>query len=67
MDLAWIAPPAVLIAGAAGVAVLLRRIATALDEVATSQRRFRRIEDAMIPIRVEARRARTSIDRLPRR
>ncbi|CAN5404656.1 hypothetical protein BH10ACT1_BH10ACT1_27420 [soil metagenome] len=67
MDLAWIAPPAVLLVGAAGVAVLLRRIAASLDDLSGSQRRFRRLEDAMIPIRVESRRTRSSIDRLPRR
>jgi len=67
VDLTWIAPPAVLLVGAAGVAVLLRRIVAATEEVAGSQRRFRRLEDAMIPVRVETRRARSSIDRLPRR
>ncbi len=67
VDAAWFAPSVVLIAGAAGSAVLLRRIVAAVAELQGSQRRFRRLEDALIPVRVEARRARTSIDRLNRR
>jgi hypothetical protein len=63
VDAAWFAPSAVLIAGAAGAAVLLRRLAGAVTELAASQRRLRRLEDAMIPVRVETRRARASIDR----
>jgi hypothetical protein len=67
VDLAWIAPPAVLLAGAAGVAVLARRLVTAVSELAAAQRRLRRLEDALIPVRVETRRARSSIDHLDRR
>jgi hypothetical protein len=67
VEAAWFAPPAVLALGALGAAVLLRRIADAVSEVAASQRRFRRLEDAMIPVRVETRRARASIDRFDRR
>ena len=43
------------------------RIAATLDEVGGSRRRVRRLEDALIPVRVETRRARASIDRFPRR
>lgn len=64
---AWIASPAVLAAGAVAAVVLLRRIADAASELASSQRRFRRVEDAMIPLRVETRRARTSLDDFDRR
>ncbi|CAN5179792.1 hypothetical protein BH23ACT2_BH23ACT2_17980 [soil metagenome] len=67
MDIAWIAPPVVLVAGAATSALLLRRIGQAVVDLAGSQRRFRRMEDALIPVRVEANRARTSIDRIERR
>jgi hypothetical protein len=67
VDLAWIAPPAVLLAGAAGAAVLARRLVVAASELAVAQRRLRRLEDAVIPVRVETRRARASIDRLDRR
>lgn len=67
MDLAWIAPPLVLLAGAAGIAVALRRVARATTELAASHRRSRRIEDALIPIRVETRRARSSVDHLRHR
>lgn len=67
VDVAWIAPSVVWIAGAAASAVLLRRIVVAVTELEGSRRRFRRLEDALIPVRVESRRARTSIDRLDRR
>ncbi len=67
VDAAWFAPPAVLTLGALGAAVLVRRIAEALDEVETARRRVRRLEDALVPLRVETRRARASIDRFDRR
>lgn len=67
MDAAWFAPPAVLVIGALGAAALLRRIAGAIEDVGASRRRVRRLEDALIPVRVETRRARASIDRFPRR
>lgn len=67
MDLAWIAPPAVLLAGAAGAAVLARRLVAEATELAVARRRLRRLEDALIPVRVETRRARASIDHLDRR
>lgn len=67
MQAAWIAPPAVLVAGAVAAVVLVRRIADAVSELATSGRRFRQVEDAMIPIRVETRRLRTSLDDFDRR
>ena len=66
MDASWIAPPAVLGLGAAATAVLLRMIAKATEEAQSAQRRFRRLEDGLIPIRVEARRTRESVERLRR-
>lgn len=67
MDLTWIAPPAVLGIGAAAAAVLLRSIARATDDAASAHRRFRRLEDGLIPLRVETRRTRESLDRMHRR
>ena len=67
MDLAWIAPPAVLLVGAAGAAVLAQRVVVAASELSDARRRFRRLEDALIPVRVDTRRARASIDQLDRR
>lgn len=67
MDTTWIAPPAVLGLGAAGAAVVLRLIARATDEAQAAHRRFRRLEDGLIPLRVETRRTRGSVDDLRRR
>ena len=67
MDTTWIAPPAVLGIGAAAVAVLLRAITKATDEAQAAHRRFRRLEDGLIPLRVETRRTRGSVDRMHRR
>jgi hypothetical protein len=63
----WIAPPAVLGLGAAAVALLLRAITKATDEAQSAHRRFRRLEDGLIPLRVETRRTRESVDRMHRR
>jgi hypothetical protein len=67
VDAAWITPPAVLATGAAVVAILARRLQQASDEARAAGRRFRRLEDGLIPIRVETRRARASVDRMHRR
>ena len=67
MDTTWIAPSAVLGIGAAAAAALLRAIARATDEAQSAHRRFRRLEDGLIPLRVETRRTRDSLDRLHRR
>lgn len=67
MDTTWIAPPAVLGLGAAAVALLLRAITKATDEAQAAHRRFRRLEDGLIPLRVETRRTRESVDRMHRR
>lgn len=67
MDTTWIAPPALLGIGAAAIAVLLRAIAKATDEAQSAHRRFRRLEDGLIPLRVETRRTRESVDRMHRR
>lgn len=62
MDVTWFAPLVVLLAGAATAWVLLHRIADAADDLAASQRRFHRLEQALIPLRVETRRTRGSVD-----
>ncbi len=67
MDTTWIAPSAVLGIGAAAAAALLRAIARATDEAQSAHRRFRRLEDGLIPLRVETRRTRDSLDRMHRR
>lgn len=67
MDTTWIAPSAVLGIGAAAAAALLRAIARATDEAQAAHRRFRRLEDGLIPLRVETRRTRDSLDRMRRR
>ncbi|MEZ5137939.1 MAG: hypothetical protein R2702_02255 [Acidimicrobiales bacterium] len=67
MDSTWIAPPAVLGLGALAAAVLLRAIASAVEEAEAARRRFRKLEDGLIPVRVETRRTRGSVDRLDRR
>ena len=66
VDAAWIAPSLVLGGGAALAAVILRRIADAVGDVNASQRRLRRLEDSLIPLRVENRRVRRSSERFPR-
>jgi len=67
VDATWIVPPAVLLAGAGATAVLLRRLGEAVQDLEGARRRSRRLEDALIPVRVETRRARDSIARLRRR
>ena len=67
MDTTWIAPTAVLGLGAAAIAMVLRAIAKASDEAEAAHRRFRRLEDGLIPLRVETRRTRESVDRMHRR
>ena len=67
MDVTWFAPLVVLLAGAAAASVLVRRIADAADGLASSQRRFHRLEQALIPLRVETRRPRGSVDHIRRR
>jgi len=67
VDAAWFAPSAVVVVGALGAAAMLRRIGETVTELNASRRRIRRLEDALIPVRVETRRARASIDRFDRR
>ena len=67
MDVTWFAPLVVLLAGAAAAARLVRRIPQAAGGVASSQRRFHRLEEALIPLRVETRRTRGSVDHISRR
>lgn len=67
MDVSWFAPVVVLLGGAVAALVLVRRLAEAVADLDASQRRFRRIEHSLIPVRVETRRARASIDRFDHR
>lgn len=67
MDTTWIAPPAVLGLGAAAAAWMLRSITKATEDAQAAHRRFRRLEDGLIPLRVETRRTRDSVDRISRR
>jgi hypothetical protein len=67
VDAAWFAPPAVFVLAALGVAALLRRIGAAVEDVGGARDRARRIDGALVPVRVETRRARASIDRFHRR
>jgi len=67
VDSTWIAPPAVLGLGALGAAALLRALASAVEDAEAARRRFRKLEDGLIPVRVETRRTRGSVDRLDRR
>lgn len=67
MNAAWIIASAVLVIGAVAIFALIRLIAEAVDQMLVSARRFRRVEDAMIPLRVETRRARSSLDHFDRR
>ena len=53
--------------GAAAAAFLLRAITKATEEAESAHRRFRRLEDGLIPLRVETRRTRESVDRMHRR
>lgn len=67
VDATWIAPPLVLTIGAAAAAALLRAVARATEQADAAQRRFRKVEHALIPVRVETRRVRRAVDRFDRR
>lgn len=67
MDATWFAPPTVLLLGAAAVAVMARKLQEASDGVAAARRRAGRLEDGLIPLRVEARKARRRLDRFDQR
>jgi hypothetical protein len=62
-----IVPPVVFLLGAVALMVILRQVGNVLDGVDRSMRRSRRVEDALIPVRVETRRARRSAADLRRR
>lgn len=64
VDATWFAPPAVLLIGAAATALLLKRIGAVIDAVSDSVRRSDRLEGSLVPVRVETRRARRSLDHL---
>jgi cytochrome c-type biogenesis protein CcmH/NrfF len=67
VHLLWSIPTIVLLAGAGGAWLLLRRIAEASDEVAVRARRLEALGLRLVPVRAETSRARASIDRIPRR
>lgn len=67
MDAIWFAPPVALLIGAVVVLALAVQIGRATDELSAARRRNRRLEDALIPVRVQTRRARASIERLHRK
>ena len=67
MDTTWIAPPAVLGIGAAVAALLVRAISMATDDARDAVRRFGRLEGRLVPLRVETRRTRESVDRMTHR
>lgn len=67
MDALWFASPIALLLGAVAVGLLVVQIGRATDELSGAGRRTRRLDDALIPVRVETRRARASIERLRRK
>lgn len=67
MDVTWFAPVAVLLIGAVAAMVVVRHLVSAVAELDIAHRRFRRIEHALIPVRVETRRTRASIERIDHR
>jgi hypothetical protein len=67
VDTFWLAPPAIVALGSVAIVAVLRAIAAAAEDADAARRRFRRLEDGLIPLRVESRRTRESLDRLHRR
>jgi hypothetical protein len=67
VELTWLAPPLVLLVGALVAAVLLVAIVRTLDEVRAAHRRLKHLDGALIPLRVETRRTRESLDGFDRR
>ncbi|MCB1031588.1 MAG: hypothetical protein KDA95_09635 [Acidimicrobiales bacterium] len=64
---AWLVPPTVLVIGAFAAALIGRAITSALNDADAARRRFRKLEDGLIPLRVETRRVRGSVDRFESR
>ena len=67
MDLTWLAPSIVLLAFVVGISAMARRLGDAAEDARTAQRRFRTVEQALIPVRVQTRQLRASVDRSTRR
>lgn len=67
MDVVWFVPVTVLIVGSVLAVAGVRRLAAALTELADAQRRVARVEHALVPLRVESRRTRASIEQIHRR
>lgn len=63
VEFIWFAPVIVLLVGAFGAVVLGRRVADASDDLAASLRRFAGLERAVVPVRVQTRRVRASVER----
>ena len=66
MDASWIAPPAVVGLGAALAALVARSLSDAVDDLRGSLRRSRRLEQSLIPLRLDTRRTREAVERLRR-
>jgi len=56
-----------LVIGAFAAALIGRAITSALNDADAARRRFRKLEDGLIPLRVETRRVRGSVDRFESR
>lgn len=67
VDTTWIAPPAILGLGAVLAAYLVRAVASATEDARGAMRRFGKLEGSLVPLRVETRRTRESVDRMTRR
>lgn len=67
MDLTWLAPIIVVMAGILGTLALARLLGLATAELTAAQRRLGQLERALIPVRVQTRRTRGSVDSFTRR
>lgn len=67
MDLTWLAPIVVVVAGILATFALARLLGAATTELTATQRRLGQLERALIPVRVQTRRTRGSVDSISRR
>ncbi|MCB1246029.1 MAG: hypothetical protein KDB69_02040 [Acidimicrobiia bacterium] len=67
MDAIWFASPLALLIGAFAIVMIAVRINQANGDLSRAGRSTRRLEDALIPVRLETRRARSSVDHLRRK
>ena len=63
----WISPSVVLGLGALAVAGLAKRLVDEVGRLRRTGRRLERLEGGLIPLRVEVRRTRASIEQVTRR